>query len=293
MMAPSRNRRAGFSRRAQYGLFMGYVIAIAGALVAAVLLALATLNPPAFAAFRAGLAEITTPISTGMAGIGRGIASVPSAMSEHFMVKARNAALRKELQDAQSLLQRARTLTYDNRRLKALLRLRERAAMPIVTARLVSSSMSSTRRVAILNAGSWQNVRVGQPVSGPEGLIGRILETGPNTARVLLLTDPESIVPVRRTRDGLAALVSGRGDGMLDIRSANLANVAFKAGDVFVTSGTGGIYPPDITVARIVRDGRDTALARPFAQPDTLDFALVQQAYMPAPPPAAPPVTQP
>ncbi|WP_312026765.1 rod shape-determining protein MreC [Sphingomonas endolithica] len=272
---------------------MGYVIAIAGALVAAVLLALATLNPPAFAAFRAALAEITTPISTGMAGIGRGIASAPSAISEHFLVKSRNAELRKELQDAQSLLQRARTLTYDNRRLKALLRLRERAATPIVAARLVSSSMSSTRRVAILNAGSWQNVRVGQPVSGPEGLIGRILETGPNTARVLLLTDPESIVPVRRTRDGLAALVSGRGDGMLDIRSANLANVAFKAGDVFVTSGTGGIYPPDITVARIMRHGRDTALARPFAQPDTLDFALVQQAYMPAPPPAAPPVTQP
>jgi rod shape-determining protein MreC len=272
---------------------MGYVIAIAGALVAAVLLALATLNPPAFAAFRAALAEITTPISTGMAGIGRGIGSVPFAISEHFLVKSRNAELRKELQDAQPLLQRARTLTYDNRRLKALLRLRERAATPIVAARLVSSSMSSTRRVAILNAGSWQNVRVGQPVSGPEGLIGRILETGPNTARVLLLTDPESIVPVRRTRDGLAALVSGRGDGMLDIRSANLANVAFKAGDVFVTSGTGGIYPPDITVARIMRDGRDTALARPFAQPDTLDFALVQQAYMPAPPPAAPPVTQP
>jgi rod shape-determining protein MreC len=293
MMAPSRNRRAGFSRRAQYGLFMAYVIAIAGALVAAVLLALATLDPPAFAAFRAASAEITTPISTGMAGIGRGIGLIPSAISEHFMVKSRNAELRKELRDMQALLQRARTLSYDNRRLKALLRLRERAAVPIVTARLVSSSMSSTRRIAILNAGSWQNVRVGQPVRGPEGLIGRILETGPNTARVLLLTDPESIVPVRRTRDGLAALVAGRGDGMLDVRSASLANVAFMAGDVFVTSGTGGIYPPDIAVARIVRDARDTAMARPFAQPDTLDFALVQRAYMPAPPPAAPPVTEP
>jgi rod shape-determining protein MreC len=293
MMAPSRNRRAGFSRRAQYGLFLGYVIAITGALVAAVLLALATLNPPAFAAFRAALAEITTPVSTGLAGIGRGIGSIPSAVSEHFLVKSRNAELRKELHDVQSLLQRARTLSYDNRRLKALLRLRERAATPVVAARLVSSSMSSTRRIAVLNAGSWQNVRVGQPVRGPEGLIGRILETGPNTARVLLLTDPESVVPVRRTRDGLAALVAGRGDGMLDIRSASLANAAFKAGDVFVTSGTGGIYPPDIAVARIVRDARDTAMARPFAQPDTLDFALVQQAYMPAPPPASPPAAQP
>lgn len=294
MMAPSRNRRPGFSRRAQYGLFLGYVIAIAGALAAAVLLALATLNPPVFAAFRAAVAEITTPVSTGIAGIGRGIGSIPSAISEHFLVKSRNAELRQELHDVQALLQRARTLSYDNRRLKALLRLRERGAAPVVAARLVSSSMSSTRRTATLNAGSWQGVRVGQPVRGPEGLIGRILETGPNTARVLLLTDPESIVPVRRTRDGLAALAAGRGDGRLDVRSVSLANAAFDPGDVFVTSGTGGIYPPNIAVARIVQRARDIAPARPFAQPDTLDFALVQQAYLPAPAPPAPaPISSP
>ena len=72
-MAPSRNRRPGFSRRAQYSLFLGYVIAVAGSLVGAVLLVLATLDPPAFAALRAAVGEVTTPISSGIAGIGRGI----------------------------------------------------------------------------------------------------------------------------------------------------------------------------------------------------------------------------
>lgn len=285
-MAPSRNRRPGFSRRAQYSLFLGYVIAVAGSLVGAVLLALATLDPPAFAALRATMAEVTTPISSGIAGVGRGIAAVPSSISGYIAVRQQNARLRKELDDVHALLMRARTLSYDNRRLKALLQMRERSAGPVVAARLVSSSASSTRRFAVLNAGSWQGVHPGQPVRGPEGLIGRILETGPNTARVLLLSDPESIVPVRRTRDGLPALAAGRGDGLIDIRSASIANVGFEPGDVFVTSGTGGIYSPNIPVARVLKRARDTALARTFAQPDTLDFALVQQAFMPVTPAA-------
>jgi rod shape-determining protein MreC len=289
-MAPSRNRRPGFSRRAQYGLFLGYVIAVAGSLVGAVLLALATLDPPAFAALRVTVAEVTTPVSSGIAAIGRGIASIPSSISTYIAVRTQNAQLRKELADNHALLMRARTLSYDNRRLKALLQLRERTAGPVVAARLVSSSASSTRRFAVLNAGSWQGVKQGQPVRGPEGLIGRILETGPNTARVLLLSDPESIVPVRRTRDGLPGLAAGRGDGLLDIRSASLANVGFEPGDIFVTSGIGGIYSPNIPVARVLKRARDTALARTFAQPDTLDFALVQQAYMPVAPVAAAPV---
>ncbi|MEN2784809.1 rod shape-determining protein MreC [Sphingomonas qilianensis] len=292
-MAPSRNRRPGFSRRAQYGLFLSYVIAGAGALVALVLLALSSVNPPAYAAARATVAELTTPLSSGLAAIGRGLGSIPAGIGEHFAVKARNAELRRELADASRLLQRARTLNYDNRRLRALLHFRERAVQPVVTARLVSSTASSTRRVAVLNAGSWQGVREGQPVQGPEGLIGRILETGPNTARVLLITDPESIVPVRRTRDGLAALVVGRGDGMLDVRSVSLANAAFGAGDLFVTSGTGGIFAPNIPVARVVRRASDIALARALAQPNTLDFALVQQAFLPPPAPKPAPTATP
>ena len=293
MMAPPRNRRPGFSRRAQYSLFLGYVIAVAGSLVGAVLLALSTLDPPAFAALRASVAEVTTPISSGIAGVGRGIASVPSTISDYIGVRDKNLALRKELDDDHALLMRARSLSYENRRLKSLLQLREHNVGPVVAARLVSSSASSTRRYAVLNAGSWQGVQPGQPVRGPEGLIGRILETGPNSARVLLLSDPESVVPVRRTRDGMPALAAGRGDGLLDIRSAGSANASFEPNDLFVTSGAGGIYSPNIPVARVIKRARDIALATTFAQPDTLDFALVQQAFMPTPPPLPAPETTP
>lgn len=282
-MAAPRNRRPGFSRRAQYGLFLGYVITVAGALVAATLLAVATFDPTAFAALRGGVAEVTTPVSSALSWVGRGIVSIPSGISDHFFVEQRNEALRKEMADAKALLMRARTLSSENRRLKALLQVRDRITMPVVTARLVSSSASSARRYAVLNAGFRQGVRGGQPVRGPEGLIGRVVETGPDSARVLLLGDPESIVPVRRTRDGLPAIAAGRGDGLIEIKSVNLANGDFRIGDVLMTSGTGGIYSPNIPVARVVSVTRDTALARSFAQPDTFDYAIVQHAFMPMP----------
>ncbi|MFA6125600.1 rod shape-determining protein MreC [Sphingomonas sp.] len=292
-MAPPHNRRPGFSRRAQYGFFLTYVIALAGAIVSAVLLALSSLDPPAFASLRASLAEVTTPVSSGISGVGNWLGAIPGGIGDYLAVRGQNAALRKQLADQHALFMRARSLSYDNRRLLALLKVRERIAEPVVAARLVSSTGSSTRRFAVLNAGSWQGVASGQPVRGPEGLIGRILETGPNSARVLLLIDPESVVPVRRTRDGVPALAAGRGDGLIDVKSVALATTDFGPGDVFVTSGTGGIYPPNIPVARVLRRGRDASVARSFAQADTLDYALVQRAFMPEPPPIPVPIPTP
>jgi len=280
-LAPPRNRRPGFSRRAQYGLFLGYVVLVAGAAIGAGMLLLSTFNPPAFAVARGVVSEITTPIASALSWARHGVSDVGSGFSNYFGAVGENARLRKQLADSQALNERARTLTIENRRLRVLLNVRDREPETVTVARLVASSASSTRRYATLNAGNRQGVRAGQPVRGPAGLVGQVIETSLNTARVLLLIDPESVVPVRRTRDGLPAIVAGRGDGMLDVRSASMASVVFRDGDIFVTSGTGGIFPPNIAVARVSHDARDTALARPTANPDAVDFVLVQKSFLP------------
>ncbi|UYY59170.1 rod shape-determining protein MreC [Sphingomonas sp. S2-65] len=287
-MAPPRNRRPGFSRRAQYGLFLTYVGAISGALIGAVLLLLSAFNPPAFAALRRTVAEVTTPVSSGMAWAAAGVSGVPSAVGSYFTVHGENARLRKQLAAEQQLVSRAQTLIRENGKLRGLLKLRDVGSEIVVTARLVNSSATSTRRYATLNAGSWQGVQHGQPVREPAGLVGQVVEAGPNTARVLLIVDAESIVPVRRTRDGVPAIAAGRGDGMIEIRSAGAAAMIFRPGDAFVTSGTGGIFPPDVPVAHVIKPGRDIAVAEPEANPSTLDFAVVQPSFLPPPPPPAP-----
>ncbi|MES2754195.1 MAG: rod shape-determining protein MreC [Pseudomonadota bacterium] len=281
-MAPS-NRRPGFSRRAQYSLFLGYVIAGVGAIGGVGLLALSTFDPVAFRALRGGVAEVTTPVSSALAAGVRTLAGVPAWASDYIAVADQNRALKREIDNQRAMIMRARTLSYDNRRLRALLKVRDGVSEPVVAARLVNSSASSTRRYATLNAGAWQGVRPGQPVRGPDGLIGRTIAVTPNTTRVMLLADPESIVPVRRTRDGLSAIAVGRGDGWIELKSAAASAVDFARGDVFVTSGTGGLFPPGIPVARVIEKASDTALGRTFAQPDTIDYALVMKVFVEQP----------
>jgi len=79
-MAPPHNRRPGFSRRAQYGFFLAYVVALAGAIVSAVLLALSSLDPPAFASLRASLAEqLRTKLPSGLSYAERLFTNVPNS----------------------------------------------------------------------------------------------------------------------------------------------------------------------------------------------------------------------
>lgn len=289
-MAPPRKRRPGFSRRAQFALFLGYVFGTLGVLIGALLLILSIFNPPAYAVARGIVREATTPISAGLDGARRWVADIPPGVGGYFGVMGENRRLKAQREAEAKLVQQARGIVIENIRLRRLLQVREREPQPVVTARLVNSSGSSTRRFATMNAGLWQGVQPGYPVRGPEGLVGRVLEVSPNTARVLLTTDPESIIPVRRVRDGMPAIATGRGDGLIDVRVAGIANMPYRAGDVFVTSGAGGIYPPGMPVARVLRNARDTAQARPLARPDNLDFAIVLRPYLlpPAPRPATP-----
>ena len=83
---PARDRRTGFSRRRQYGAFLGYVLAVAGAVVGAVLLVISTTRPGAFAPVRMTAASVTAPVSSGLGAVARWIGSIPTAIGTYFYV---------------------------------------------------------------------------------------------------------------------------------------------------------------------------------------------------------------
>src|SRR3546814_11317980 len=114
----------------------------------------------------------------------------------------------------------------------------------LTTSRIVSSSFESSRRWATLAAGRGDGVQIGYPVRAPEGLVGRIVETGQFASRVLLLTDGASNVPVQLARDGTPAMATGRGDGTVEVKPLELGENPFKRGGLLGTAGTGGIYAP-------------------------------------------------
>ena len=281
-MAPPRNRRPGSSRRAQYGLFFGYVVAVGGVLFALLLLLVSIIDPRGFAAIKGAAMDVTTPISSGGRSVLRGITDFGTGIGDYFRAGSQNAELRQQLQAAEAQGVQAEAQRLDNLRLRQMLQLRETATDEIAVGRIVSSSFDSPRRFAILSVGGSSGVRVGQPVRAPEGLIGRILLAGRNSAQVLLIVDPSSTVPVRLVRDGTPAMAVGRGDGTLELRTLEVGVNPFRRGDMLATSGVGGIYPPGIPVAQVIGVQGEVTIARPLASPARVDYALVQPIYEPA-----------
>jgi rod shape-determining protein MreC len=288
-MAPPERGRPGFSRRAQYSIFTGYVAAIVGALLGLVLLVVAVLDPGSFAFLRRGAAEAAAPAGAVGAASRSASQGLFGAIGDYVRAGSQNAALRREVEAARVQQVRMRAVAEENRRLKALLGVIDPAVRPVTAARLIGSSSASTRRFAVLGAGTRDRVAVRMPVRSAQGLIGRVLEVGPSTARVLLVTDSENIVPVRRASDGVAAFSQGRVDGRLVLRLINLGVNPLKKGDVFVTSGSGGLYRPGIPVARVESLTPDGAIARIVSDPAAAEFVLVEPVFQNLPEPGANP----
>lgn len=291
-MAPPANRRSGFSRRAQYKAFINYVVLFAGVAAGFVLLAVSLLNPGAFSGLRGAAADAVEPVGQASAE-GRAFGKGAVAEVQGFLQTGkRNAWLRRELDEAKVRLVEAEAIKAENLRLKRLLGLERSEPDAVATTRLISSTGASTRRYATIGAGADRGVATGMPVRAASGLIGRVLEVGASSARVLLITDTESLVPVRRASDGLPAFAQGNGNGTIRVRLINLGINPLKKGDVLVTSGSGGLYRPNTPMAIVTELLRDGAIARVLANPSDSDFVLIERASAPQPVPVPTPSPQ-
>ena len=280
-MAPPPNRRSGYSRRAQYTTFFGYLAGVAGALVGAVVLGISVADPSSFSWLRSKGSDAAAPASRLAA---RGAADSKGffeTIQGYFAAGSQNVYLRRELSAAKTKLVEAQAQAEENRRLKALLGLSSENDKPVAVARLIGSTSSSARRFATLSAGMREGMTVGMPVRTPQGLIGRVLEVGQATSRVLLVTDSESVVPARRSSDGVAGFVQGLSDGTVQFKLNDLGVNPLKRGDTLVTSGTGGLYRPGIALAVVMRLTRDGAIAQVLSNPSATEYVAVEPVWAP------------
>ncbi|MGE8140910.1 rod shape-determining protein MreC [Novosphingobium sp. NPDC080210] len=279
MVSTPGNRRPGHSRRAQYNTFYNYLLAVGGLGIGVVLLLVSLNDSGAFASTRAAANGVVAPVAVAGAEARHESTSWFATLAGYFTRGSRVAALEREVSEARVKLAEQAALKDENARLKALLALSESDDKPVAFARLIGSTSSSTRRFATLSAGSNQGVRVGMGVRSPLGLVGRVLEVGTSTSRVLLITDTESTIPVRRAVDGVQAYATGQGDGTLRIRLAATGINPLRKGDAIVTSGSGGLYRPNEAVAVVVSLIQDGAIARPLSDPGMTEYVAVERAF--------------
>lgn len=273
--------RSGSNRKAQLGIFTGYVLAGVGALLGAALLVVSLLRPETFSGLRSMASDAASPIGEAGAAGRVGSQNFFEAIAGYYRAGSRNAELQREVQIARVRLAEAEAVKQENVRLKAVLGLGSGETQPVAVARLIGSTASSARRLGYISAGRRDGVRRGMPVSSPMGLIGRVLEVGERSSRVLLLTDTESMVPVRRATDNVVAFAEGRADGSLRVRLINLGLNPIKEGDIFVTSGAGGLFRPGTAVAMATELTRDGAIARLLSNPAATDVVVVEPIWQP------------
>jgi rod shape-determining protein MreC len=169
----------------------------------------------------------------------------------HGSLREENARLKRETFENDVLLLELKALQAENEQLRLLLAARERLKIKLAAAEVLYAARDPFSRKIVIDRGSQQDVRPGQPVVDDRGLVGQVTRAYPWLSEVTLVTDKGQFVPVQNVRNGLRAVISGTGsDGVLELRFIAL-NADYQSGDELVTSGIDGVYPAGLPVARV------------------------------------------
>jgi len=177
-------------------------------------------------------------------------------IGERFVSKGEllqeNEALRAELLIHKGKLQQMASVYAQNLSLQQLRDATEELEQRVVVVELVGVSPDPTAHKVIINKGRQDGVYINQPLLDADGLMGRVIEVGPYTSQVLLITDSTNALSVQVNRNEVRAVIEGMGV----LYEMSLRHVEFtadiKVNDLLVTSGLDQVFPFGLSVARVI-----------------------------------------
>lgn len=172
------------------------------------------------------------------------LASRQTLQAESTSLRAQNLLLNVRLQ-------KLATLETENMRLRELLDSSVKINERVLIAELLAVDLDPFTRRIIINKGSRNGVLEGQTLVDAHGVIGQTIHVGPLSSTAMLITDPSHALPIQVNRNGLRAVLVGTGEADR-LELTHVPNTAdIKVGDLLVTSGLGGRFPPGYPVARV------------------------------------------
>ena len=233
-----------------------------------------------------------------------GMHALGVAFADRRMLTEQNQRLREDLLLANAKLNRMAAVAQQNERLKQLLDTQHSLELHVQLARVIGVDLGAYRYRMMINLGSRDGVKVGQPVIDAHGVMGQVVDVLPTSASVMLVTDPDHAIPVMVERTGLRTVAYGSRNGeQLTLPTIPMA-ADVRVGDKLLTSGLGGRFPQGFPVGE-VRSVNPAptgmfleARALPSADLDRSDEVLLlhdlaEPAGPPPPPtPAGPPADQ-
>jgi rod shape-determining protein MreC len=209
------------------------------------------------------------------------VEGVAEYFTSQTRLRSENEALRAKLLDSSLEAQRYESAAAEATNLRRLIGAEERIERKAIPAEVLYSGRDPYARKVIINRGTQHGVQPGSAVVDADGVIGQLTRAHAFVSEVTLLTDKGQPTPVQVLRNGLRAIAFGGGSsGQLELRYMS-GNADVENGDVLVTSGIDGTYPPGLPVATVVRVERDSSytfarvLAQPIAGVERGRYALV------------------
>jgi len=219
---------------------------------------------------RTAVQDAVAPLLEGLAKPVDTVNGIIDYASELATLQATNEALRAENERLLQWQATAREVMAENERLRLLLNFVPDPSARFLTARVVGDQGGAFARSILVSAGAAAGVAKGQAAMTGDGLVGRVAEVGNRSARILLLTDINSRIPVLVGGDRDRAVLVGNNSSEPEILYlADDARVA--VGDYVVTSGIGGVLPPGLPVGLVARSASGVIAVRPFVDWDHLE----------------------
>jgi len=222
--------------------------------LAAWLLILGQLRPQLLTPARVEIVDRVAPLLDAMSSPAESVRSIEAAWQEWFNLRAELQQLRTENARLKGWEQTGTSLLAENQSLKQLLKFHAEPAASSLTARVIATTGAPYAASLIVTAGSRDGVQKNMAAMTEDGLVGRVIEVGEWSARILLLTDPESRIPAMVQDNGAQTILTGTGDAQLQPRFLP-TETRLTNGTRLVTSGHGGLLPPNLPVGVVQDDG--------------------------------------
>ncbi len=213
---------------------------------------------------RSALSAVTYPLqllAEAPVSLGRWSENTFAARST---LRAENERLHEENLMLHGRLQKLVALETENTRLRGLLESSFKVGDRVLVAELMAVDLDPYKQQILISRGSRSGVYEGQPVLDANAVMGQVSQVTPFTSTVVLITDTSHALPVQINRNGLRAIAVGTGR-VNALELPHLPNNAdVQVGDLLVTSGLGGRFPPGYPVAEIT--SVEHKAGQPFAE---------------------------
>jgi len=209
---------------------------------------------------------LAKPVDT-LSGIGRWVGEIATLREDNMHLKSDNARLLQW----QAV---ATELSSENEKLRALLKFAPTSKSAYTSARVAVDTDSPYSRSVIITSGKEQGVAEDLAVVNDAGLVGRIVDTGKKTSRVLLLTDMNSRIPVISEDSRERSIAGGDNSDSLSLIYMP-ENSKLAVGEKIITSGDGGVLPPGLPVGVVTKIEKGVATVKPFVDGYHLEYVSV------------------